>query len=415
MSFFTSLTGLNAAAAELSIASNNIANSNTTSFKRSEAKFGDIFAVSASSNAATAMGGGVTLKSISQQFSQGGLQLSENALDIAITGEGFFPMADADGSQLYTRNGSFMLNDQNQVVNADGQTLQVHPLTAAGLSDFNQALIDLVLPRNIAAEATTEVALDVRLPEDSAVIGENGDIAIDIADATTYSETQAMTFFDDAGEPYTVTIYYQKIADDVDVGGVIQDQYRAEMYIGDAAVAANAFDVSFDANGAPTAAVADQVIAASAIDGRTQDITVSFALQSHTKTFEIVDQTIDGLPEGKLVNISVEGNGAVLATYSNGLQEVAGRINLASFSSPQGLTQQGNTNYRASGNSGALEFGEPGSNGIGSLASGATERSNVDLTQELVNLISAQRNFQSNAKAMETSGTLTQTLINMRG
>ena len=187
------------------------------------------------------------------------------------------------------------------------------------------------------------------------------------------------------------------------------------MYIGDAAVAANAFDVSFDADGAPTAEVADQVIAASAIEGRIQDITVTFALQSHTKPFEIVDQTIDGLPEGKLVNISVEGNGGVLATYSNGLQEVAGRINLASFSSPQGLTQQGNTNYRASGNSGALEFGEPGSNGIGSLASGATERSNVDLTQELVNLISAQRNFQSNAKAMETSGTLTQTLINMRG
>ena len=407
MSFFTSLTGLNAAAAELSIASNNIANSNTTSFKRSEAKFGDIFAVSASSNAATAMGGGVTLKSISQQFSQGGLQLSENALDIAITGEGFFPIADADGSQLYTRNGSFMLNDQNQVANADGQTLQVYPLTAAGVSDDNQAFIDLVIPRNIAAEATTAVAVDVRLPADSA--------AIDITDATTYGETQAMTFFDDAGEPYTVTIYYQKIADDVDVGGVIQDQYRAEMYIGDAAVAANAFDVSFDADGAPTAEVADQVIAASAIDGRTQDITVAFTLQSHTKPFEIVDQTIDGLPEGKLVNINIEGNGAVLATYSNGLQEVAGRINLASFSSPQGLTQQGNTNYRSSGDSGELIFGEPGSEGVGSLASGATERSNVDLTQELVNLISAQRNFQSNAKAMETSGTLTQTLINMRG
>ena len=415
MSFYTSLTGLNAAAAELSVASNNIANSNTTSFKRSEAKFGDIFASSASANAATAVGGGVALRAVNQQFSQGGLQLSENALDIAITGEGFFPMADRDGGELYTRNGSFMLNDQNQVVNADGHTLQVFPLLIDGTSDTNQGLIPLVLNRNVAAEATTTASLDVRLPEDSTVIGVGGDVAIDITDVTTYNETQSLTFFDDAGEPYTVTIYYQKIGDDVDVGGVIQDQYRAAVYIGDSNVASNTFDMNFDANGALLAAVPDQIIAASAIDGRTQDITLTLAVQSHTKPFEIVGQTIDGLPEGKLVNINIEGNGAVVATYSNGLQEIAGRINLANFSSPQGLTQQGNTSYRASGDSGELIYGEPGTNGVGTLASGATERSNVDLTQELVNLISAQRNFQSNAKAMETSGALTQTLINMRG
>lgn len=415
MSFYTSLTGLNAAAAELSVASNNIANSNTTSFKRSEAKFGDIFASSASANAATAVGGGVALRAVNQQFSQGGLQLSENALDIAITGEGFFPMADRDGGELYTRNGSFILNDQNQVVNADGHTLQVFPLLIDGTSDTNQGLIPLVLNRNVAAEATTTASLDVRLPEDSTVIGVGGDVAIDITDVTTYNETQSLTFFDDAGEPYTVTIYYQKIGDDVDVGGVIQDQYRAAVYIGDSNVASNTFDMNFDANGALLAAVPDQIIAASAIDGRTQDITLTLAVQSHTKPFEIVGQTIDGLPEGKLVNINIEGNGAVVATYSNGLQEIAGRINLANFSSPQGLTQQGNTSYRASGDSGELIYGEPGTNGVGTLASGATERSNVDLTQELVNLISAQRNFQSNAKAMETSGTLTQTLINMRG
>ena len=293
--------------------------------------------------------------------------------------------------------------------------MQVFPLLIDGTSDTNQGLIPLVLNRNVAAEATTTASLDVRLPEDSTVIGVGGDVAIDIADVTTYNETQSLTFFDDAGEPYTVTIYYQKIGDDVDVGGVIQDQYRAAVYIGDSNVASNTFDMNFDANGVPLADVPDQIIAASAIDGRTQDITLTLAVQSHTKPFEIVGQTIDGLPEGKLVNINIEGNGAVVATYSNGLQEIAGRINLANFSSPQGLTQQGNTSYRASGDSGELIYGEPGTNGVGTLASGATERSNVDLTQELVNLISAQRNFQSNAKAMETSGTLTQTLINMRG
>ena len=187
------------------------------------------------------------------------------------------------------------------------------------------------------------------------------------------------------------------------------------MYTDVTAAPTNTFNVSFDADGVATAAVPDQVVAASPVDGRTEDLTISFNLQTHTKPFEIVDQTIDGSPEGKLVNINIEGDGSVMATYSNGIQQLAGRINLASFSAPQGLTQIGDTSYRASGASGTLIHEQPGTSGLGTLVSGATERSNVDLTQELVNLISAQRNFQSNAKAMETSGTLTQTLINMRG
>ena len=144
MSFYTSLTGLNAAAAELSVASNNIANSNTASFKRSTVAFGDIFASSASSNSSTAMGGGVSLIGVNQEFSQGGLELSDNSLDVAITGDGFFPLVSADGSELYTRNGAFMLNDDNQIVNGAGHLLQVHPLTDDGISDFNQAMVCLL-------------------------------------------------------------------------------------------------------------------------------------------------------------------------------------------------------------------------------------------------------------------------------
>ena len=155
MSFFTSLTGLNAAVAELGVASNNIANSNTTSFKRSEAKFSDIFASTVSTKASTAFGSGVALREIAQQFSQGGLQLSENVLDLAITGDGFFPMASTDGSALYTRNGSFMLNEDNQIVNDSDYTLQVHPLNLDGTSDFNQAMIPLVVDRNLAAVAVS--------------------------------------------------------------------------------------------------------------------------------------------------------------------------------------------------------------------------------------------------------------------
>ena len=425
MSFYTSLTGLNAAAAELSVASNNIANSSTTSFKRSNVSFGDIFASSASSNTATAMGGGVALIGVNQEFSQGGLELSDNALDVAITGDGFFPLASGDGSELYTRNGGFMLNDNNQIVNSAGHTLQVHPLDIDGVSNFNQAMVPLEVKRSVDALPTTILDIDIKLPDGSAIIGVDGGTAINPDDATTYHQAQTISLFDDAGEPYTAVIYYQKIADNA-VNGVDEiDTWRAAIYVAGDANAASIVELNFDQNGAPYAGViginnadgsfAAQQIAASPVDGRSQAITVNFAAATHTKAFEIVDQTQDGVPEGDLVNINVAENGSVVATYSNGTQQVAGRINLATFTSAQGLGQKGNTVYTATGESGTLAYGEPGSNGIGTLAGGAKERSNVDSTEELVKLISAQRNFQSNAKAMETSGTLTQTLINMRG
>ena len=425
MSFYTSLTGLNAAAAELSVASNNIANSSTTSFKRSNVSFGDIFASSASSNTATAMGGGVALIGVNQEFSQGGLELSDNALDVAITGDGFFPLASGDGSELFTRNGGFMLNDNNQIVNSAGHTLQVHPLDIDGASNFNQAMVPLEVKRSVDALPTTILDIDIKLPDGSAIIGVDGGTAINPDDATTYHQAQTISLFDDAGEPYTAVIYYQKIADNA-VNGVDEiDTWRAAIHVAGDANAASIVELNFDQNGAPYAGViginnadgafAAQQIAASPVDGRTKAITVNFAAATHTKAFEIVDQTQDGVPEGDLVNINVAENGSVVATYSNGTQQVAGRINLATFTSAQGLGQKGNTVYTATGESGTLAYGEPGSNGIGTLAGGAKERSNVDITEELVKLISAQRNFQSNAKAMETSGTLTQTLINMRG
>tara|TARA_B110000967_G_C18902147_1_gene576873 strand:- start:10600 stop:11850 length:1251 start_codon:yes stop_codon:yes gene_type:complete len=416
MSFYTSLTGLNAAAAELAVASNNIANSSTASFKRSTVAFGDIFASSASSNSATAIGGGVSLIGVNQEFSQGGLQLSDNSLDVAITGSGFFPIASSDGSALFTRNGSFMLNDDNKIVNSAGQFLQVHPLTVDGISDFNQPMIDLDVKRSLAVQPTTTIDFDLKLPDGVAVIGDGtGDIAINPADATSYHESQTISLFDDAGEPYTAVVYYQKITNNAAVDGVELDTWRTSVHVDGNAVAASTAELTFDQDGVASAVFAAQTIAASLIDGRSNAVTLNITAVTHTKTFEVIGQSQDGLAKGALVNINIGPTGTVTATYSNGVQSVAGIINLATFSSEQGLSQKGNTVYSATGASGASVYGEPGSSGIGSLSSGAKERSNVDITEELVNLISAQRNFQSNAKAMETSGTLTSTLINMRG
>ena len=419
MSFYTSLTGLNAAATELSVTSNNIANSGTTSFKRSDAEFGDIFASSSLQRAAVSTGSGAVLLGINQNFTQGSIESSGNSLDLAVTGDGFFPIKTSDGSDLYTRNGGFMLNDSDLLVNGEGNLLQVHPLNpATNESDFTQVTGDLEIKRDLPATPTTNVGLDIKLPmAGAAIVGVLAPIGINPADSATYNEKQTISLYDDAGEPYEATVYYQKTADDTNDGaGNIQDLWKADIYIGNSAAPAGTTQIIFNsASGAISSPVADLTIAASVADSRTSNITLSLNAVSHGKGFQIVSQTQNGLASGALVNIDVGNDGLVTSTYSNGQQLVAGRINLAKFNSPEGLRQDGGTKYSATATSGDVSFGEPGSAGLGTILSGALERSNVDLTAELIDLISAQRNFQANAKAIETSSSLTQTILNIRG
>ena len=413
MSFYTSLTGLNAAATELSVTANNIANSGTTSFKRSDAEFGDIFALSNLQRSSSAGGGGTVLLGVNQQFTQGNIEASSNALDLAITGDGFFPIKTSDGTELYTRNGGFMLNDDNLLVTSEGHTLQVHPLDpVTNDSNLNQATVGLEVQRNLPATPTTTIDLDIKLPMDGDVIGINIDIKP--TDSTTYNAAQTISLYDDAGEPYTATVFYQKTAD-ANVNG--QDTWVAEVFIGDPLTTAGKTNITFnDGTGELANPGIDPIdIADSAAASRLSGITLNFTATSHGKGFQVTSQAQNGLAGGGLVNVDVGNDGLVTATYSNGQQLVAGRINLANFRSPEGLRQDGGTKYSTTATSGAVTFGEAGSAGFGTIRSGALERSNVDLTAELIDLISSQRNFQANAKAIETSSSLTQTIINMRG
>ena len=208
MSFYTSLTGLNAATAALSVTSNNIANTGTTGFKRSRADFGDIFATSPLQKASSVIGQGVALKQVSQEFSQGNIQFSANSLDIAITGDGFFPLKSPDGLQdIFTRNGTFLLDDSFAVVNSAGQFLQAATVDSNGKADLEN-LQKLIIPRSTAGDAreTTLVDLALNLPADAEVI----EIPFDKDDPATYNLTTAVTVFDAGGNEYLATIYYQK-------------------------------------------------------------------------------------------------------------------------------------------------------------------------------------------------------------
>ena len=229
MSFYTSLTGLNAATAQLSVTSNNIANVGTTGFKRSRADFGDIFATSPLQKASSVVGQGTALKQVSQEFSQGNIQFSANSLDIAITGDGFFPLKSADGLQdIYTRNGTFLLNDSYAVVNGSGQALIAASVDSSGKADLDN-LSKLIIPRSTTGDAvaTTNIQLGLNLPADAKIPA----LAFDKNDPTTYNKTTAITVYDAGGNDYLATVYYRKtqVAKPEDPS----NKWQTYVYIGD--------------------------------------------------------------------------------------------------------------------------------------------------------------------------------------
>jgi len=210
MSFYTSLTGLNAATAMLGVTSNNISNVGTTGFKRSRADFGDIFATSPLQKASSTVGQGVSLKQVSQEFSQGNISFSSNALDLAVTGDGFFPMRSADGLQeLFTRNGSFLLNEQFNVVNSSGQRLMAATVDSTGSANVNERVV-LTIPQKTSGDAkqTSLVSLGLNFPADAEVITE----PFNRSNSATYNKSTAFTVYDNGGNGYLATIYYVKTA-----------------------------------------------------------------------------------------------------------------------------------------------------------------------------------------------------------
>ena len=776
MSFYTSLTGLNSATAQLAVTSNNIANVGTSGFKRSRADFGDIFSTSPLQKSSSNIGQGVSLKQVSQEFSQGNISTSGNSLDLAITGDGFFPLKTPDGLQdIYTRNGSFTLNDQNNVVNSTGQRLMAASVDSSGKADLTN-LNALTIPSKTSGEAveTTKIQLGLNLPADSAVISAD----FDRSNASTYNKSTALTVYDSGGNGYLATVYYVKtqnatmdspfskwqsyffvgdtqvkpaLQQATDTVGaalfvnkygdvlpkpdsrVIPSSGTTEMYsldqltdsrssspatavgntLGSAAytngalvgatgtlsfniavdggtpqainytlkpadsdpdvlarnieIAINnlmgalpdtpdnvgtanvnefalnarfgttvqfdpdtarfsfasgttgdtssiaitgadakatslmglaasdnlsvtasstqalrgkpsepavlsgevmtintaksiqvtssnkdffvsvdgiaakvempfpttysnidtfakalqdkintivdaetgrkvlgvtvAFDpktkqlnfttgttgsnaaiqvsgsadtgvanterqfgtttewkkltqftengalqfvkngeqtedgegvsdktewwpvyldrgeLSFDLTGKPVSPLTDMPFETAFLQGGKGALTMSIDFTKSTQyssAFAVLSQSQDGAPEGELMGLNINPDGLVNATYSNGSQVSLGKIVLANFSSPSGLRQVGDASYLASASSGMAKIGEAGSAGFGSIRAGATERANVDLTQELVDLITAQRNFQANAKAIETSSTMTSAIINIR-
>ncbi len=505
MSFNIALSGLNAAQKDLDVTSNNIANVNTVGFKESRAEFVDVYASSLLASGKTKVGDGVLTSDVAQQFSQGSIQFTENALDLAIAGNGFFATVPELGSleTSYTRAGQFKLNAENFVVNSQGGHLLGFPVNQDGSS--SSVSLSTAEPIRIptasgAPAKTTQVDMRMNLPAGSSYIsGAPGNF--DPSDENTYNESTSSTIYDSLGQSHILAYYYVK--DDPSVApnqwmmfasvdgqpvDLVQDpvaqtaadlvvvsettnvataqgvynaspQTAADLALLDAAklVLANAVALtspeggkisgnlspsgvqgarlSFSSSGDFVSQVpspADGGIETVALGTThltngadpTQTVKINFNLDAlgpnineptqYAGIFEKTAEDVDGLAVGRLTGIEIGSDGLVIATYSNGTEQPLSRIALVSFANNQGLVQTGNSNWKEGLDSGEALAGEAGAGTFGIIKSQALENSNVNLTSELIDLISAQRNFQANSRALEVDNQLNQTILQIR-
>ena len=432
MSFYTSLSGLQAAQTEMSTISHNLANVSTNGFKKSRTEFADVMASSVSMSPTQMIGSGTVVKAIRQQFGQGGSIQSTNALDMMVSGEGFFAVKpDLNSAKVaYTRNGGFSVDANRYVTDTNGGHLQVYPVDGSGtvVSTGIGGAISLRLPEtNGTPDATNNVALSVNLsaaasiPKDSAVFTTANPYKFDRFNPATYNNSTTTTIYDTVGNAMTMTNYF--VRDSASTSATTTSDWKVYSFVDDQQLGTTAgtpapTTLKFDAAGVltdPTDAIsfADFTPVGS---GTAQQIKLDFgdATTQKATPFTKLAETQDGATVGQLEGVSVGEDGMVRASFSNGQSQALGKVVLANFANPSGLRQLGNAYWASTGLSGDAELGEAGANGFGNLMSGAIERSNVDITEELVGLIAAQRNFQANAKALDTSSQVSQTIFNIR-
>jgi flagellar hook protein FlgE len=400
--FNIALSGLTAASSALDITSNNIANADTTGFKNSQAEFGDVFSSSAVNLNTSTSGEGVQLISSAQQFTQGDITTTSSPLDMAISGNGFFTL-DSPSGYVYTRNGEFTEDQNGNVTTATGQFLQVYPPLANG--GFNTgALQNLNLnTAQSAPQATSTGVVTLNLPSNDTVPTA---APFDPTNPDTYSQSTSTTVYDSLGNSYPATFYFSQTA--------TPGTWNVDMTVNGTQVGA-AQTLTFNSAGVLTAPANGNVAFGgyTPTDGATA-MNMSFNFGDTTQygtSFGVNSITQNGYTTGQLSTVSVDSTGVVSAVYTNGRSTDLGQLAIANFPDPQGLQQLTDTNWAQTFASGTVVQGTAGSAGFGTVQSSALESSNVDLTTELVNMITEQRAFQANAQVVTTADQMSQTVI----
>jgi flagellar hook protein FlgE len=412
MAFNTSISGLRAAQQDMGVISNNIANVGTAGFKRSDALFAELYSASLG-GAFDQPGAGVTLEAIRNDFGQGNFEFTSSQLDLAIDGNGMFVLQNGPNTE-YTRAGAFRLDGDGFVVTESGANVQGYPaddsgrIIEAGLTNLQ------ITPALLSQKPTANVAFSGNLDSRAAapVDGTGAALTFDATDPATYNFLSNVTVYDSAGAPHDVTMYFvQDVADgnSYDVHITVDDSDQAITYA-----------LDFSTTGA----------LANAADATSYDLTIDTALTPGADALAITIDfsgvtgygatsansgiTQDGYAAGQLSAFQFDREGIAYASYTNGETRAVGQVALATFTNPGGLTPTGKTNFAQSDNSGVALVGTPSGEGKGYIRPSALESANVDLTVELLALIEAQRNFQSNAQAVQNANDASQAILQLR-
>ncbi len=458
MSFQQGLSGLNASSKNLEIIGNNIANANTFGSKSSRAEFSDLYAASLSGAGSSSIGIGTKLSTVAQQFTQGNITITENPMDLAINGAGFFQLSDGKSPTVYSRNGQFKVDKDGFIVNNDQLKLLGYP--ADGTGKISPGLAQpLQLPtKGISPQVTNDINMEFNLDSRSSPTapidaGGNEITGMSLTDPSTYNNATSLTVYDKKGQPVAITMYFQrtKTPDPAGSGGTVWNVYvtsndkpvdqaadgstitptdpkapvipytqiifprqggsplqplvALDLYIpaGVNAGGASTLSIPFDA------ATADP----NNPDNRAIRLDITSATENGS-SFAVTDLSQNGYAPGQLTGIQIEKDGVVTARYSNGQSKAAGQLELASFRNNMGLQPMGGNAWGRSNASGEPVVGVPGDGNLGVLSPGSLEESNVDLTAELVNMVTAQRVYQANAQSIKTLNDVLQTLVNLR-
>jgi flagellar hook protein FlgE len=417
MSFQQGLSGLSAASKNLEVIGNNVANANTYGEKASRAEFADMYASAMTgNNLSTAQAGiGVRVAAITQQFTQGNITTTSNPLDLAINGNGFFQVQGQGNAILFSRNGQFHPDVNGQIVNDQNQQLMGYAADQQGNILQGNQLVPLSLPTGIVPpKATDNVTMEFNLDARSATIPATVP-PIDFNNQATYNNATSVTMYDKKGQNVAVSFYYQKTGVDA-LGNDTWDVYATQngnTINGTAANPAPVGTMTFDQNTGlmmpPTS------IALNLGTGFPGPVNIDMATATeYGSTFGVTNLTANGYAAGQLTGVAVDSSGKVMAQYSNGQQKASGQLVLANFANPQGLEPLGGNAWAQTNASGVPHSNFAGQGNTGVINAGALEESNVDLTAELVNMMSAQRDYQANAQTVKTEDQTMQTLVNMR-
>ncbi|WP_298774689.1 flagellar hook protein FlgE [uncultured Shewanella sp.] len=400
MSYNIALSGLQATTQDLNTISNNISNASTVGFRGGRSEFAAIY------NGGQA--GGVNVMSTTQNFSTGGtLSYTGRELDLGIQGDGFFVLSGQDGSTLYARAGMFNQDANGYVVDPAGNRLQGYPVNAAKQLQ-NGNISDLQIQSgNLAAKATTSVGIASNLDGTADIIDPIA-IPFDANNGSSFHSSTTIILNDSQGGEHALTEYHVKTADnawtinymmDGEVVGTNNLTFNNDGTLN--TVGTNALSI--------TSGTHPNIIAG------VEDLNFSLSYTNMTQNKSAYNNSSlsqDGYSSGELNGIRLDENGMLYGTYTNGQEQLQGQVVLADFNNPNGLTPVSNNAWAATNQAGQAVIGSPTTGTLGGVTSGYLEGSNVDTTAEMVNLMTAQRNYQSNAKVLDANSTMQQALLN---